>query len=208
MGRHRDASLALARQNEVLALLVDEHGPMRIPRAPRVEDRFESIARAITYQQLAGKAASTIWGRVRDLVDGPFTPASMLALDDQQLRGAGLSGAKTAAVRDLALHVDTGRLQLDRLGRRGDDEVVAELTQVRGIGTWTAQMFLIFDLHRLDVWPTGDLGVRVGYQRAFGLADPPTARELEALGDECAPHRSVVAWYCWRVLDVKTPDIA
>ena len=119
-----------------------------------------------------------------------------------------MSGAKTAAIHDLALQVDTGSVRLDRLGHRTDEEVVAELTRVRGIGPWTAQMFLIFDLHRLDVWPTGDLGVRAGFQRAFALAELPSPRELEGLGDEFAPYRSVVAWYCWQVLDVTTPDAA
>ena len=206
MGSHADASRELARRHEVLADLVAEHGPMRIPRRTAVGDRFESLARAITFQQLAGRAASTIWGRVRASTDATFDPPTVLALDEAVLRGAGLSGAKTAAIRDLALQVDTGSVRLDRLGYRTDDEVVAELTRVRGIGPWTAQMFLIFDLHRLDVWPTGDLGVRAGFQRAFALADLPSPRELDGLGDEFAPYRSVVAWYCWQVLDVTTPD--
>jgi 3-methyladenine DNA glycosylase/8-oxoguanine DNA glycosylase len=205
VGAHRDASLALADQDAVLAALVAEHGVMRIPARTRVDDRFESIARAITFQQLHGKAAETIWGRVRALTPDGFAPAAVLALDPDDLRAAGLSGAKTAALLDLALHVDAGDVRLDTIGRRADDDVVAELTQVRGIGPWTAQMFLIFDLHRLDVWPTGDLGVRVGFQRAFDLADVPAPRELDELGARFAPHRSVVAWYCWRVLDTTTP---
>lgn len=203
---HRDASLELARRSPVFAALVDQHGTMRIPRRTPVPDRFESIARAITYQQLAGRAAETIWSRVRALTPDGFDPAAVLALDVADLRGAGLSGAKTAAVLDLALRVDEGDVRLDRLGRLPDDDVVAELTRVRGIGPWTAQMFLIFDLHRLDVWPTGDLGVRAGYQRAFGLAELPSPRDLDELGAELAPVRSVAAWYCWRVLDTRTPD--
>ena len=206
MSAHRDASLELARRSPVLAALVDEHGPMRIPARTPVAGRFESIARAITFQQLAGRAAETIWGRVRALTPDGFTPAAVLALDPASLRGAGLSGAKTAAVLDLALHVDTGQVPLERLGRLPDDEVVATLTQVRGIGPWTAQMFLIFDLHRPDVWPTGDLGVRAGYQRAFGLDALPSPRELDVLGDPFTPHRSVLAWYCWRVLETTTPE--
>lgn len=208
MSRHGEASLELARRSPVFATLVDEHGPMRIAARTPVAGRFESIARAITFQQLAGRAAETIWGRVRVLTPGGFDPAAVLALDPADLRAAGLSGTKTAAVLDLALHVDTGQLALERLGRLPDDEVIEHLTQVRGVGPWTAQMFLIFDLHRLDVWPTGDLGVRAGYQRAFGLAELPSPRTLAELGTELAPFRSVAAWYCWRVLDTTTPDQA
>jgi 3-methyladenine DNA glycosylase/8-oxoguanine DNA glycosylase len=208
MGAHRDASLELARRSDVFADLVERHGPMRIPARTPVADRFESIARAITFQQLAGRAAQTIWGRVRALTPAGFEPGAVLALDVADLRAAGLSGAKTAALLDLALQVDTGAVRLDRVGRLADDDVVAELTTVRGIGPWTAQMFLIFDLHRLDVWPTADLGVRAGYQRAFGLADLPSPRELAELGADLAPVRSAAAWYCWRVLDTTTPDQA
>ena len=139
-------------------------------------------------------------------MDGaPFTPAAVLALTDEQLRGAGLSGAKTAAVRDLAWKVDTGEVRLDRLGRLPDDDVVAELVKVRGIGAWTAHMFLMFDLHRLDVWPTGDYGVRNGYRVAYDRPDLPSPKELEGLGDAFRPYRSVAAWYCWRAVDVTLP---
>jgi len=206
MGRHADASRALAAQDPVMAALVEAHGPMRIGRKPAASARFEALAQSIAYQQLAGRAAATIWGRVRALVgDDGFTPAAVLALTDEQLRGAGLSGAKTAALRDLALQVDTGAVRLERAGRLSDDEVVAELVRVRGIGPWTAHMFLLFDLHRLDVWPTGDYGVRAGYASAYGLAELPTPKELEARGDAFRPYRSVAAWYCWRTVDTKTP---
>jgi DNA-3-methyladenine glycosylase II len=206
MPTHAEASLELARRDPVMAQLVARHGPMRIRARPPVARRFERIARSIAYQQLAGRAAATIWGRTEALVSGPFTPEAVLALDEELLRGAGLSGAKTAAIRDLADKTLSGVVRLDRLGRLPDDEVVAELIRVRGIGTWTAQMFLIFDLHRMDVWPTGDLGVRAGYGRAFGLAVAPTDKELARLGDEFRPYRSVVAWYCWRAADTVTAD--
>jgi 3-methyladenine DNA glycosylase/8-oxoguanine DNA glycosylase len=170
-----------------------------------VSARFEALARSIAFQQLAGAAASTIWGRVRALVPGPFTAEAVLALDDDDLAAAGLSRAKRAALEDLALHVADGRVELARMGRMPDDEVVAELVQVRGIGTWTAEMFLLFTLHRLDVWPVTDLGVRNGYAQAFGLAEAPTPKELEAAGERFRPHRSVVAWYCWRAADTRTP---
>ena len=206
MTRHADASRALAALDPVMAGLADRHGPMRIAKKTAVDDRFEAIAQAIAYQQLAGRAAETIWGRTRALVDGArFTPLAVLALTDEQLRGAGLSGAKTAAVRDLAWKVDTGEVRLDRLGRMTDEEVVAELVKVRGVGPWTAHMFLMFDLHRLDVWPTGDYGVRNGYRVAYELPDLPSPKDLETLGEVFRPYRSVAAWYCWRAVDVTLP---
>lgn len=200
--RHLDASTTLATLDPVMGRLVERHGPMRLPAAPPVDRRFEALAEAIAYQQLAGKAAATIWGRVRDLYPaGPLAPSAVLATDETDLRAAGLSGAKTAAIRDLALHVDDGRLELHRMGRMPEDDVVDELIQVRGIGVWTAQMFLIFTLQRLDVWPTGDLGVRNGYGIAYGLSGAPDAKLLEPLGDPFRPYRSVAAWYCWRAAD-------
>jgi DNA-3-methyladenine glycosylase II len=207
MAGHRAASLELARIDPVLDRLVRLHGPMRVgPRTP-VAGRFEAIARSIVFQQLAGRAATAIWSRTRALAgDGPFTAETVLALDEPVLRAAGLSGAKTAALRDLAVKTSTGAVRLGSLGRLSDEQVVAELSQIRGVGPWTAQMFLMFHLHRLDVWPTGDLGVRNGFARAWDLPAVPTPKELEALGEPFRPYRSLVAWYCWRVLDVVTPD--
>jgi 3-methyladenine DNA glycosylase/8-oxoguanine DNA glycosylase len=200
--KHAAASLALAELDPVMAGLVARHGPMRLPAPPPVGLRFEQLAESIAYQQLAGKAAATIWGRVRSLYGpGPLDPAEVLATDEADLRAAGLSGAKTAAILDLARHARDGRLELHRMGRMGDDAVLDELVQVRGIGRWTAQMFLIFTLQRLDVWPTGDLGVRSGYGLAYGLSEAPDAKALEELGDRFRPYRSVAAWYCWRVVD-------
>lgn len=181
-----------------MARLVDRHGLMRLGSRPRVDARFESLAHHVAYQQLAGAAASTIWGRTRNLVDGPFTPESVLDLRTEDLRGAGLSGSKAAAIQDLAARIVAGEIELDGVGRMSDGDVEAMVTQARGIGPWTAHMFLIFDLHRLDVWPTGDLGVRVGYGRAWGTDGPPLPKDLAELGERFRPYRSVVAWYCWR----------
>ncbi len=130
-------------------------------------------------------------------------PERLLALPDAELRAAGLSKNKTASLRDLAAKVLEGAIVLDprRLAREGDEEVVARLSSVRGIGRWTAQMFLMFQLRRLDVWPAGDLGVRRGYGLAYGVATP-TERELVDLGDAFAPYRSVAAWYCWRACEL------
>jgi len=212
MSRARIASLAdatrsLAELDAVMADLIQVHGPLRLRKPTAVAERFRAIARAITYQQLAGKAASAIWARTLALTgEEAFDARAVLALDDVDLRGAGLSGAKTAALRDLAYQVDCGSVRLDRLGRMTNDDVVTELTKVRGVGPWTAHMFLMFDLRRADVWPTGDFGVRNGYRIAYGLADMPEPRELEALGERFRPYRSVAAWYCWRAVDGLPPS--
>ena len=203
---HRAASVELARLDPVMADLVAQHGPCRIAPKPRVDDRYMDLASSIVYQQLAGKAAATIWGRVRALTPDGFTPEAVLALSDEELRGAGLSGNKMASVRDLSDRVLRGEVELGRMGRLPDDVVVEQLVKVRGIGPWTAHMFLIFALHRMDVWPIGDYGVRAGYAKAFGHAELPTPVELDALGDAFRPYRSVAAWYCWRAADTKTPS--
>jgi len=199
---YRQASDALADLDPVMAALVERHGPMRTPPTVPVDRRFENLAEAIAYQQLAGRVAATIWGRVRALFDdGPLDPVAVLATSEADLRGAGLSGAKTAAILDLAAHAADGRLELQRMGRLGDEVVIDELVAVRGIGRWTAQMFLIFALRRLDVWPTGDLGVRAGYGLAYGLSESPTPKVLEELGQPLRPFRSLAAWYCWRAVE-------
>ncbi len=190
-----------------MAALIAEHGPATLTsrRRPRTSSRFEALAESICYQQLAGRAAATIWGRVVALVDGPFVPEAVLALDTAALRGAGLSNAKMLSILDLAAKVADGTVRLDRIGRRSDEDVIAELTVVRGIGRWTAQMFLMFNLGRLDVWPVGDLGVRAGYAKAYGLPTMPTPTELSELGERFRPYRSLAAWYCWRAVETKTP---
>lgn len=198
---HLRAAEFLAQRDPVLEALVARHGPMRIGVAPPISKRFETLANAIASQQLNGRAAQTIWGRVRGKVEGPFTAEAVLAVPESSWRDAGLSGAKAASLIDLAAHVADGRIQLHRVGRMSDSEVVELLTSVRGIGPWTAQMFLIFSLRRLDVWPTGDYGVRIGYGKAFRREVAPTAKELEPLGDRFRPFRSVAAWYCWAAAD-------
>jgi DNA-3-methyladenine glycosylase II len=196
------ASAELARLDPTMAALVDTHGPMRLPRPTPAARRFEDLAESIAYQQLAGKAAATIWGRFRSRYGpGPLDAGEVLATPVDALRAAGFSGSKAAAVHDLARHVVDGTLELDRAGRLPDDDLEAQLVQVRGIGPWTAHMFLIFTLRRLDVWPTGDYGVRTGYGIAYAMAEPPSARELEGLGERFRPYRSVAAWYCWRALE-------
>jgi DNA-3-methyladenine glycosylase II len=190
-----------------MAALVVAAGPIKL-RRPQ-ESSFAALVRAITYQQLAGAAAATIHGRLLVALDGTVEPAAMLALSDEAMRAAGLSGNKTASLRDLATKVLDGTVVLEprRIGRESDDEVISRLTDVRGIGEWTAQMFLIFQLRRLDVWPTGDLGVRKGYGLAWRIPTP-TAKELGPLGDELRPFRSVAAWYCWRAAELYAGAVA
>lgn len=165
---------------------------------------FENLARNIAYQQLAGAAAASIWGRLRALVDD-FTPEAVLELSEEEIRGAGFSRNKMLSLQDLAAHVADGRLPLKKIARQPDEVVIEELIQVRGIGRWTAQMFLMSQCGRLDVWPTGDLGVRAGYAKLYGLEELPTPKELEVLGQKFEPLRSIAAWYCWRATDTITP---
>ena len=208
MAVSRDLAAAvdhLTRDDPVMADHVERIGPPRLRARGRGLPHFEVLARAIAYQQLAGKAAAAIWGRTRALVPGPFTPEAVLALPEAALRGAGLSAAKTASIRDLAAHVVAGDVRLGRIGAYDDEAIIEQLTLVRGIGRWTAEMFLIFQLARRDVWPIGDLGVRNGYARLYGV-EPPTPKQLDDLGERFRPWRSVAAWYCWRAVDVVLPD--
>ena len=195
------AERSLAKLDPVLKRLIDQAGPCSIGGPSRNGSAFAELVRSITFQQLAGRAAATIHGRLVVAVGGRVTPAAILATPVEAMRAAGMSGAKAASVIDLAMAFTDGRVKTRRLSSLPDDELVAELSSVRGIGRWTAEMFLMFHLGRLDVWPTGDLGVRNGYARAWGLAEPPKPKELELLGDRFRPHRSIVAWYCWRALE-------
>jgi DNA-3-methyladenine glycosylase II len=189
----------LVEHDPVFAGLVARFGPCRFGTRPRVEERFTTLATAITYQQLAGRAAATIWGRVQLAVGEPFTAKAVLATGEEALRAAGLSRAKMLSILDLASHVVDGRLDLRQLGRLDDEGVIAGLVHVRGIGRWTAEMFCISALHRLDIWPVGDLGVRHGFATAHGMSQLPTPAELTDLGDHLRPYRSIAAWYCWRM---------
>lgn len=186
--------------------MLDRVGPADLRRGRPRREHFAELARAILYQQLAGRAAAAIHGRFAALFDGELpTPDAVLALPLDALRGVGLSASKAASIRDLAEKVLDGSVQLDRIPRLPDDEVVRELTLVRGIGPWTAEMFLIFQLGRLDVWPVGDFGVRKGYALLYGLAEPPEPADLAPLGDRFRPYRSIAAWYCWRAAETVTP---
>lgn len=184
--------------------LVAAVGPIAL--RPRHSDNFNAVARSIVFQQLAGKAAAAIYGRFAALFEGDPAPEALLALPEPSLRGAGLSAAKTAALRDLALKAVDGTVPFAELDPLGDDEIVERLSAVRGVGRWTAEMFLIFQLRRPDVWPVDDLGVRKGYAIAKRLPALPTPRELAAFGEPFRPFRSAAAWYCWRANDTVLPD--
>jgi len=196
-----EVQAALWGADPVMDSLIEQHGPAQLRSPTPAGSRFAALAESIAYQQLNGRAAATIWGRVVDALDGDVTPGAVLAAGEERLRPCGLSGAKTASLLDLADHVERGDLPLGRLGRLPDADVIAVLTPVRGIGRWTAQMFLMFNLGRLDVWPIGDYGVRNGYSIAWGLGRLPTEREFAPLADRFTGARSLVAWYCWRAAD-------
>jgi len=192
------ATADVVARDPILADLVRRAGPLKHrPRDP--DGPFGALVRAIVFQQLSGAAAQAIHGRVRAAV-GELTPESLNATSDEALRAAGLSGAKLASLRDLSAKVLDGTVMLTRTSRRSDDELIARLTTVRGIGRWTAEMYLMFQLRRLDVWPVDDLGVRQGYGLAWNLDPPPHARDLAPLGDRFRPYRSVVARYCWEAV--------
>lgn len=195
----RAATRHVATVDPALGRVIDRAGPVRFPN--RAGDDFDALIESIVYQQLAGAAAAAIHGRFLDLFDGTGpSPEGVLSLSDDRLRAVGLSAAKAISIRDLAAKVLDGTVPLHDVEHLEDEEIVTRLVQVRGIGVWTAEMFLIFRLHRPDVWPVGDLGVRRGWQLAHDLTAMPTPRELRASGEAFRPHRTVAAWYCWRAV--------
>ena len=197
---HAAAARELAGRDPALGRLIEVVGPPRL--RPPHDTHFEALVRSIVFQQLAGAAATTIHGRLVAALDHEVTPDRILATPPEALRAAGLSGNKAASITDLAMKVLDGTVVLAPrpLARERDDEVVARLTTVRGIGVWTAEMFLLFQLRRMDIWPIGDLGVRRGYGLIHDVP-MPAPRDLAPLGDVYRPYRSVAAWYCWRACD-------
>jgi DNA-3-methyladenine glycosylase II len=199
---HAEAAEILATRDKVFAGLMAAAGPIRISRRGTAS-HFAALVEAIVYQQLAGAAAKAIHGRLVAALSEDVEPEALLSLSDETLRAVGLSANKARSLRDLATKVLDGTVVLSPRGlsRRSDEEVIASLSTVRGIGPWTAQMFLMFQLRRLDVWPVGDFGVRQGYALAWKIPTP-SARELEPLGERYRPFRTVVAWYCWRAVEL------
>jgi len=185
-----------------LAKLIQRVGPLQMTLRPAASP-FAALLRAITHQQLSGKAAATIHARVVALFPRGLTPQRLMAKPHVSLRHAGLSRNKTLAVRDLAAKTLDGTVPNFReLAKLEDEAIIERLTQVRGVGRWTVEMLLIFTLGRQDVLPLGDLGIRKGFQRTYGMRRLPAARTLERAGRLWAPYRSVASWYLWRALEL------
>jgi DNA-3-methyladenine glycosylase II len=191
----------LLRRDPIMAALIRAHGPCGLADALRV-DHLSALVRAIIFQQLSTKAASTIHGRFVGLLpDGRITAAALTAVTDEQFRSVGVSRQKALYLRDLAEKVNSRTVTLDNLEDLEDEAVITALTAVKGIGRWTAEMFLMFRLHRPDVLPVGDLGILTAVQKAYGLRKRPTPDRLRKLGDAWKPYRSIACWYLWRSLD-------
>jgi 3-methyladenine DNA glycosylase/8-oxoguanine DNA glycosylase len=193
----------LKRVDPVLALVIDRVGPCRFEQR-REGTHFDALVRSIVYQQLSGKAASTILGRVRGLYgDRAPTPGEILATPDETLRTAGLSRQKLSYLKDLAAKVESGVVPLaaDTIDHLPDDEIIERLVQVKGIGRWTVQMFLMFRLGRPDVLPELDLGIQNAIRRAYRLRKQPGPKDVKRIGKNWTPHASVASWYLWRSLE-------
>jgi len=200
---HEEVHRHLAATDPRLAALIARSTQYNIKPTPLIRP-FDALAESIVYQQLSGKAAAKIFSRVRALYPRRkyLDPRFVLETADETLRAAGLSRSKVAALKDLAAKTIDGTVPTARaLARMSDDEIIARLITVRGIGRWTAEMLLLFDLGRLDVWPVDDYGVRKGFAKAFGRRRLPTPKQLMKFGEKWRPYRSVAAWYFWRALD-------
>jgi DNA-3-methyladenine glycosylase II len=193
------ARRALMRRDPVIATLIRRHGECGLASAQRT-DPFHALLHAIIAQQLSTKAARTIEGRFSAIFGGNPAPGTVVNVTDEQLRAVGLSPQKVKYVRDLCARILDGSLDLETLGSLTDDEVIAALTGVKGIGRWTAEMFLMFRLHRPDVLPVGDLGIVKAVQRAYKLRSLPTPERLTKIGETWRPYRSVACWYLWASL--------
>jgi DNA-3-methyladenine glycosylase II len=197
----RKAVAHLKKADPVLRAIIERVGPCRMEYGV---PEFCSLAEAIVYQQLNGKAAVTIFNRFAALAGEPLTPEGILKLSDAQLRSVGLSKQKSAYLKDLAAKSVSGLLDFKRLPELTDEEVIQHLTQVKGIGVWTAHMFLMFSLRRPDVLPTGDYGVQVAIRKHYKKRKLPKPKDMEKIARAWAPYRSVACWYMWRSLDIKT----
>lgn len=185
------------RKDPVLGAIITRHGKFAMEYGEPV---FENLVRSIVYQQLSGRVASVIYGRLKDAA-GEITPESILKLRPTRMRKCGLSAQKTLYIRELAKYTKKGSVAFERLPEMSDVEVVEHLTQVKGIGVWTAHMFLMFSLRRTDILPTGDLGIRMAMQKAWHLAELPKPAEMEEIAKNWRPYASIASWYLWRSLD-------
>ncbi len=192
------ATLHLRKADPVLAAIIRRVGPCEVSVR---EPTFETLARSITFQQLSGKAAGTIFGRLRKAVGRRFTASAFLKLTPEQLRACGLSRQKIASLTDLAERVARREINFRKLHQLEDEEIIALLSQVRGVGVWTVQMFLIFALQRPNVMPLGDLGIRNAVRKAYGLPEIPKPSELAKIAEKWHPYCSIASWYLWRSLE-------
>ena len=197
----RKGIVHLKKSDPVLAALIERVGPFRMNYD---EPGFHHLAEAIVYQQLHGKAAATIFKRLTDLAGSPLRPEGILKLSEVQLRGVGLSKQKLSYLRDLAAKTQSGELNFTQLPALPDAEVIEKLTQVKGIGVWTAHMFLMFALRRPDVLPTGDLGIQMAIRKHYNKRKLPKPLQMEKIAKCWSPYRSVACWYLWRSMDIKT----
>src|ERR1700728_363020 len=191
----------LKKSDPIMRAIIERIGPCRMGFNP---PEFQSVAESIVYQQLNGKAAAKIFERFEALAGDPLTPEGILKLSDEQMRGVGLSKQKSAYLKDLAAKTAAGLLDFSRLHALTDEEVIQHLTQVKGVGIWTAPMFLMFSLRRPDVLPTGDYGVQVAMRKHYKKRKLPKPKDMEKIAKAWAPYRSVACWYMWRTLDIKT----
>ena len=195
----------LKKRDSVLGAVIRKVGPCGYTLQ---RDRFGMLVRSIVYQQISGAAARTILGRLTDALPGrQLTAQGLAALSPEEYRLAGVSKQKAGYLQSLAELSLTGDLRLARIGRYADQDIIAQLTQVKGIGVWTAQMFLMFSLGRPDVLPWDDLGVRQAIRKLYGLPQMPTRAESERIAEPWRPYASVASWYCWRSLEIKTPEV-
>jgi len=197
----RSAVRHLKQSDPVLRAIIERVGPCRMEFGP---PEFHSLAEAIVYQQLNGKAAVTIFKRFTALAGDPLLPAGILKLTEGQMRGVGLSKQKSSYLKDMADRAVRGDLDFSRLHEMSDDEVIKHLTQVKGVGVWTAHMFLMFTLRRPDILPTGDYGVQVAMKKHYKKRKLPKPEQMEKIARAWQPYRSVACWYLWKSLDIKT----
>jgi DNA-3-methyladenine glycosylase II len=198
---YRKAVLHLRQSDPILAAIIERIGPCKMEFS---EPTFHHLAEAILYQQLNGRAAVNIFNRFAALAGNPLTPQGILKLTDAQMREVGLSRQKTGYLRDLAAKTDAGLLEFERLSEMTEEDVIAHLTQVKGVGVWTAHMFLMFSLRRPDIMPTGDYGVQAAIKKYYKKRKWPKPDVMIKIAKPWAPYRSIACWYLWRSLDVKT----
>lgn len=197
----RKIAAEIAARDKKLARVIAAHPLCTIGQGEKPFTHFESLVESVISQQLAVKAAETIYIRVKKLAGGKVTPARIASINEKEMREAGVSGAKFRTIQGIASAALTKEIKINSLHTiENDEEIFTQLTSLWGVGPWTVDMFMIFQLGRLDIWPTGDLGVRRGWEKIYALTDEITPKELEGKGEKFRPYRSVVAWYCWRAL--------